>query len=902
MRNHSMRKSLFYVLLLFAISTFINGTVTAQDLSDGLEGYWSFDEYEGDVAIDLSDNGRDAPVTSGEPLPSAGKVGNAVFFDGNSDFTVPWKGIGGNDPRSITFWVKTSTDMADDLKFMGWGTAANGRKWHILANPNADNGVVGAIRIAIAGSFIIGTKIINDGEWHHIAATFEGEFIEGVTFYVDGELDPISGTGDTELPVDTAVGNDGQDVLIGSRFEGGFDRMVGTLDEVRIYNRVISEQEIIELYEQGNVDQVVAQRSLDKDLVISGEELQVTLTIPTGVDGTLTDRVSEGWTISNPSDGGTVDGNTVTWELTPSITEVSYTATLDDGVEGDFFGRLNGIVTSGERQVRLLQSGVGEFESQADIGLITLPGMSEFDGQFYRVYGGGDNIGGTMDAFHFLFNEIEGPFSISGISFLDVFEGDTDVAKGGLMIRNNLTAGSSNAFNMLRSQDLSLRAQYRTIQDDSTGSSGWIGDQIGEMRLERLGQQIDFYYTNFDGEEVLLESVTLVDLEDPVYTGIAITSHSLGTHSIHELEQLEIDLIPFSSVRTISFDEGVPGFGDTLQVEVSIYQRNAQDIMVTETPPSGWQATIVDQSAGEASINDNGEIVWTIGDHQGDASLTYEVITPTDVTEPVITGTFSGNAAGNDIQGDSEVEVRGLLPQELLDNQDITSGLEGYWNFDDGEGATVADISGNDREGTVFAGEPQWVEGVSGTALQFDGDDGIEIPTWKGIGGADPRTITAWVKTDPGGSADAFVSWGTTSGDGAKWHILIPGSGLLRCAIAGSNINGNTILTDGEWHFTTVVVPEGGSVMQDVLLYVDGIEENISNITTLDVPINTITDEEQGALNVRLGSRVQGSDRFFVGTLDEIRIYNRGLSAAEIQAVMVADGGYPTDIEDFMLY
>ncbi len=85
-------------------------------------------------------------------------------------------------------------------------------------------------------------------------------------------------------------------------------------------------------------------------------------------------------------------------------------------------------------------------------------------------------------------------------------------------------------------------------------------------------------------------------------------------------------------------------------------------------------------------------------------------------------------------------------------------------------------------------------------------------------------------------------------------------------------------------------------------LYVDGIEKNISNITTLDVPINTITDEEQGALNVRLGSRVQGSDRFFVGTLDEIRIYNRGLSAAEIQAVMVTDGGYPTNIEEFMLY
>lgn len=49
--------------------------------------------------------------------------------------------------------------------------------------------------------------------------------------------------------------------------------------------------------------------------------------------------------------------------------------------------------------------------------------------------------------------------------------------------------------------------------------------------------------------------------------------------------------------------------------------------------------------------------------------------------------------------------------------------------------------------------------------------------------------------------------------------------------------------------------------------------------------------------------RVQGgTDHFYPGLIDEVRLYERGLSPLEIQAVMAADGGRQTRVEDYMVY
>jgi hypothetical protein len=92
--------------------------------------------------------------------------------------------------------------------------------------------------------------------------------------------------------------------------------------------------------------------------------------------------------------------------------------------------------------------------------------------------------------------------------------------------------------------------------------------------------------------------------------------------------------------------------------------------------------------------------------------------------------------------------------------------LVGYWKLD---GDTL-DASGNNRHGTL-GGNPQFVPGVEGEALEFDGDDSLTITGYKGIEGTNPFSIAAWIKTK---STDTktIVTWGSAV-SGAKIELRI---------------------------------------------------------------------------------------------------------------------------------
>src|SRR3990167_283101 len=88
-----------------------------------------------------------------------------------------------------------------------------------------------------------------------------------------------------------------------------------------------------------------------------------------------------------------------------------------------------------------------------------------------------------------------------------------------------------------------------------------------------------------------------------------------------------------------------------------------------------------------------------------------------------------------------------------------TSGLVGYWNFDEGSGATVADSSGNGNTGTLTNG-PTWTTGKIGQALSFDGsNDYVDAGTGSSLNLASSLTVSAWIKPDTfgGGSYGRII-------------------------------------------------------------------------------------------------------------------------------------------------
>lgn len=210
----------------------------AQVVEDGLVGYWSFDagKVSGKTVKDGTGN-NDAQIVGAVPLVT-GIIGDAVEFDGNeANF------VSVDNPASFDFnlsfswsaWINTVAGGTIIAKSEGPGTDGQGPKTLFVANNvlTFDTGWVGQFG---------GIAVVNDGEWRHVGATVEivdGE--DAIQFYVDGELDGLGQMNVNEFPpIDEDL------VMIGldGRADLEFPPFTGLIDEVGIYDRVLTEDEM----------------------------------------------------------------------------------------------------------------------------------------------------------------------------------------------------------------------------------------------------------------------------------------------------------------------------------------------------------------------------------------------------------------------------------------------------------------------------------------------------------------------------------------------------------------------------------------------------------------------------------------------------------------------------------
>ncbi len=214
--------------------------------------------------------------------------------------------------------------------------------------------------------------------------------------------------------------------------------------------------------------------------------------------------------------------------------------------------------------------------------------------------------------------------------------------------------------------------------------------------------------------------------------------------------------------------------------------------------------------------------------------------------------------------------------------------LVAHWRLDDGSGTTAVDSSGNGHDGTLLL-DPQWVAGKYGAALEFAGISGqrVEMEGYDGILGTQNRTVMAWIKTTGYGD---WISWGQNTNT-QKWIGRINDNagngtvGALRTECSGGYIISTTVLTDGEWHHVAAVLESTGSpTTEDIKMYVDGVQEVISNVSP--VGIDTV-----GGRNVWIGDGHH--DRPLPSLIDDVRLYNHAMTQAELQAAMEGGIKYP---------
>ena len=188
-------------------------------------------------------------------------------------------------------------------------------------------------------------------------------------------------------------------------------------------------------------------------------------------------------------------------------------------------------------------------------------------------------------------------------------------------------------------------------------------------------------------------------------------------------------------------------------------------------------------------------------------------------------------------------------------------GLVGYWPLNEGAGSVAHDRSGNSNDGTIY-GSPSWVAGKSGYALDFGAttSDYVSISSPSGLSSSEV-SVCAWVYVS------AMEDWNSI----VKHNWVNSGSWLLYttstqvvfgvCDTAQRNVY-HTYDISGEWHHLV-----GTFDGTNVRLYLDGSEVGTPN--TASVSLDTTNS-------------IKLSEDSFAKKLDEIRIYNRALSAAEI--------------------
>jgi hypothetical protein len=256
------------------------------------------------------------------------------------------------------------------------------------------------------------------------------------------------------------------------------------------------------------------------------------------------------------------------------------------------------------------------------------------------------------------------------------------------------------------------------------------------------------------------------------------------------------------------------------------------------------------------------------------------------LTGSMVTTTGALRIGGNGLWGEyfdgilDEVRIynRALTAVEIQADMGlpVTSGLVAAYGFDEGSGTSASDASGKGHTAAI-TGASWAAQGRFGTALQFDGaDDRVSVADSNALDVASRFTLEAWVnptvltgwrtvmlKESPDGLAYALYANDNAPKPAA--YARIAGEGASRTTSGPSPLPVNT--------WTHLAATYDGTTLR---MFVNGAQAG-------SVPATGTLLQTTNPLSIG-GNLVWGE--YFEGLIDEVRIYNRALTAAEIQADM----------------
>jgi hypothetical protein len=831
-------------------SPVITVTLPSSESHPGLVAAWGFDEGIGTETHDATGASQNAALTG--QMWVSGKYGNALQF-GSDHLTVassPWLNL--SQAMTLSAWVLPDADLEawPVVLQKGWQPAyflRPGSWWSSEFGFRAENYdwfVAQAPRDVEA----------KPGAWTHVAGTYDGQFVR---LYLNGE---VVAQYEASVPILSAA----EALTIGGNGDPGA-AFPGRLDEIRIYNRALSAAEIA------------------SDMATPVTPGAAPDTTPPEVDVV---EPASGATVSGlvtlsadvEDDGGVrsvrflVDGAPFGAEFTkPPYTRTWHASSSTAGTHSI---QAEATDTEGNTQLSAAVNVIVP-ESASQPGLVLALGFDEGEGQQ------------THDA--------------TGAGHDGVLSGQT-WASGKF--------GSSLEFN---GQVLEVVESDLLDVSEELTLSAWVLPRPGNPHRSTVAAKRSwwgFSYALFGGNEeggpaleVLGDDWAWADVGTPTtvstWTHLAATSNSSGlkVYVNGQLAQVnDFDAGPLSQVDGPFYVGGDPtdsGLSFIGRIdELRVYRRvlSASEIAADMAKPitagasSETTPPVVSLSAPANGATVSGLIVLAADASDANGVEQVEFLVDGDLLGVDRTAPFSepwlASAAG---AGTHELVARAT---DFAGNVSVSSpitvtlpstvshpGLVAAWGFDEGTGAVTHDATGAGNDASLS--DQTWVTGKFGSALQFSANR-IDVAHSQWLNLSHAMTLSAWVLPEVELENSVVVlqkGW-----QSAYW--LRPGSWWS----AESGFRSDTY----DWF--SALAPHGVEAKPGAWTHVAGTYDG--QFVRLYLNGEVVAENEASApiLSVSEPLMIGGSDHeetLFPGRLDEIRIYNRALSAAEIASDMV---------------
>ena len=211
------------------------------------------------------------------------------------------------------------------------------------------------------------------------------------------------------------------------------------------------------------------------------------------------------------------------------------------------------------------------------------------------------------------------------------------------------------------------------------------------------------------------------------------------------------------------------------------------------------------------------------------------------------------------------------------------SGMVAWWSFDEISGSIANDLAGFNNAGTYHNG-PLPVSAKVLSGLLFDGISAyVEAPDQAELNfGTGDFSFDAWIKTTSTTGMKQLVdkrSRTVASMTGYSFFIINGRLGVQLDDGSFTNYNSTVFVADGNWHHIAITVSRASST--GILFYADGVSTQFGDPTLHLGSVNSTSP-------LRIGCESYAVDSLFTGILDEIELFNRALTPAEVISIYAA--------------